>query len=340
MFCLDDNDDDDDDAMLIFRFMLMLNGSGPIQSPFSSPLLDRDASHDVTNASPLPALRHHHNDVSADFVTPAYRSMFVRNPYSRMFSAFVDKAFAPNPTFWQLWGVPAITRYRRNADPESLRCGHDVTFAEVLAYAVARLHRGDLHFQPMWQLCKPCAYSYHFIGKMETFSKDLNLLAHTLNLSVVPYFRSTEFRTDYVRDAIEDSIKSPFSWLREIQPCMSKYEAGLRIWRKLQIRGLISRRLRFPYTGMDFTHVTAEELIDVALKAHSESRDKEELKQQKHEALVEAFRSVDRETLMEVERIWQDDFAMFGYLSHPEEIFSDDGSSVVRTGAFDWRSDW
>ncbi|KAL8595979.1 hypothetical protein ACOMHN_018291 [Nucella lapillus] len=75
-----------------------------MKSPFSAPLINPITSN--LTSSPLNSLRHY--DDRAAFVTSAFRNIFVRNPYSRMFSAYVDKVFAPNPTFWKLWDQKAI----------------------------------------------------------------------------------------------------------------------------------------------------------------------------------------------------------------------------------------
>ncbi|XP_046554987.1 carbohydrate sulfotransferase 8-like [Haliotis rubra] len=62
--------------------------------------------------------------------------MFVREPFSRLISGYVDKLFAPNPYFWTVIGKFIISNYRKDPSPQSLRCGHDVTFPEFVQYVV------------------------------------------------------------------------------------------------------------------------------------------------------------------------------------------------------------
>ena len=173
---------------------------------------------------------------------------------------------------------------------------------------------------------------------METFPEDVVTLAEKLNLSTVGYFASAKFREDYARDAIQDSILSPFSWMEDIVQCMSKYEAGRRIWRKLQIRGFISRKLVFPYSQSSFEGVTARAFIDVAFDGFKKSTDKKELRRQKRDAFVEAYQSVSMAAFSKLTNDLTNDFVFFDYDSHPREVF--DVQNDYDKGAFDWERDW
>nr|KAG5688902.1 hypothetical protein BaRGS_009743 [Batillaria attramentaria] len=257
-----------------------------------------------------------------------------------MFSAFVDKAFAPNPYFWHIWGKPSIVKFRKNATAASRRCGHDVTFAEVMSYAAEKSAVGpwDIHFDSVDHLCQPCGFKYDVIGKMETFSDDLGYLAKHLNLSLTGYFTSDKFRYEYVKDAIEDTVNSPFRWMSKIRRCMSKYEAGLRIWRKLQIRGIIDRNIQLPYNLASFERVTAKQLIESALSSYRQSTDRERLRRQKRDAFLEAYSTVNKKALHKMKRVFEKDFDMFGYDPEPADVFHP--VTVTSTGAFQWDRPW
>ena len=219
------------------------------------------------------------------------------------------------------------------------KCLHDLRFSEVMSAAASSLHKSELHFVPVARWCQPCDFRYDVIGKMETFPQDLRYLSTHLNLSLTGYFAGDQFRYDYAKDAIEDSINSPFGWMAEIIRCMDKLQMGLRIWRKLQIRGLIDRRTPFPYSKEGFLSVTADQFIQACTKAHVESTDKAELKRQKREAFVEAYRTVDLKDLYRLQKVFQDDFKMFGYDHEPADVF-DRKTTVNVTGAFDWSKPW
>nr|KAG5686591.1 hypothetical protein BaRGS_019489 [Batillaria attramentaria] len=279
------------------------------------------------------------DDDKRRFLREATKNLFVRDPYSRMFSAYVDKVFAPNPYYWKEWGIPSVRKSRRGNRGKSVVCGHDVTFAEVMSYAAKRFTNSELHFTSAFRRCKPCEFKYDVIGKMETFAEDLRYLSNRLNLSLAGYFKSAEFRNDINKDAIEDSIASPFSWMHDIRKCMTKHEAGLRIWRKLQIRGIISRRFPLPFSAQSFENVTQEQFIKTALEAHTNSTDAEELKTQKRQAFIEAYRTVDRGVLLEMIKAHKEDFKMFGYDAEPPAVFGPENGDHT-TGAFNWQKPW
>ncbi|VDI48706.1 Hypothetical predicted protein, partial [Mytilus galloprovincialis] len=117
-----------------------------------------------------------------NFSKSAFSVLFVRDPYSRLFSGYIDKFLYPNPHYWNVYGTKIISKYRKNASLESIECGHDVTFAEFVEYVVDTYEYKprllEDHFSPIHQHCRPCEIDYKIIGKMETFGDDVN---HVLN---------------------------------------------------------------------------------------------------------------------------------------------------------------
>lgn len=94
-----------------------------------------------------------------------FKFMFVREPYHRILSAYIDKVFAPNPYFWNKFGRLAIKLSRKSANK---RCFHDVTFAEFVRYVVwSDKHdtRVDPHLNKASEMCSPCRMNYTFIGE-------------------------------------------------------------------------------------------------------------------------------------------------------------------------------
>ena len=81
-------------------------------------------------------------------------------------------------TFQERFGKKIIQLFRNNAQFESLQRGHDVKFAEFVKYVVdvENIEHGqvDRHWTSYMDLCHPCSVDYDFVGKYETFSKDVN----------------------------------------------------------------------------------------------------------------------------------------------------------------------
>lgn len=110
-------------------------------------------------------LRHVNAMTSIPNTTDHVRFMFVREPYSRLLSAFVDKLFCPNPYFWKSIGTYIMKNFRTNATEASMNCGHDVTFPEVVKYVIHAQQTGkhrDGHFIPTHDHCNLCLVKYHF----------------------------------------------------------------------------------------------------------------------------------------------------------------------------------
>ncbi|KAH3806682.1 hypothetical protein DPMN_135006 [Dreissena polymorpha] len=97
-------------------------------------------------------------------ISEYFKFMFVRDPYQRIFSAYVDKVFVPNPMFWERFGKPSIQLFREN---DTRRCFHDASFLEFVRFATwaeENKQMLDQHFMMATELCIPCITNYTFIG--------------------------------------------------------------------------------------------------------------------------------------------------------------------------------
>ncbi|KAK3578825.1 hypothetical protein CHS0354_030248 [Potamilus streckersoni] len=255
------------------------------------------------------------------FLNNSFKFMFVRNPFSRILSAYVDKVFSPNPVYWKNFGIPSIRNSRNNASKHSLTCGHDATFPEFLRYVVeseSTLRNRDSHFKGMTSLCKPCSVHYNFVGKMETFERDAIFLFHKLGMKSFVQAMSDKFTSMSVYDSIVDSIKGPYHWKRNIDRCIPFEQSQRRTWRKLQLKGIISMSQSYPFREDE---VSKETFIHVAWNAHQNSST-EELKAQKKTVAQEAFISVPLRDLELFTNVFKDDFTIFEYDDSPEEYFN------------------
>ncbi|XP_071088821.1 carbohydrate sulfotransferase 8-like [Haliotis cracherodii] len=111
---------------------------------------------------------------------------FVRNPYTRLFSGYVDKMYCINPFYWKKVGKPALMVVRGNTSRTgSLRCGHDLSFAEFVNYFIYQHdHKQNIdpHFMPISEHCKFCETEYTYIGKLETFRDDMVFVSDTMGM--------------------------------------------------------------------------------------------------------------------------------------------------------------
>ncbi|XP_076465523.1 uncharacterized protein LOC143297204 isoform X1 [Babylonia areolata] len=252
---------------------------------------------------------------------------FVREPYSRLLSAYVDKLFSPNTMFWAHTGRYIVAHFRQDPSPLSLSCGHDVTFAEFIRYVIHMQDTGrhrEGHFVPLHDHCRFCNVSYDYIGHLETLDQDMAYLLHTLQS---PLNISGPFELDTLTNNAE--------WVflrmkRRIVNCISLDEAGRRLWKKWQIRGLVSKTDPFPFSTQQVLSVTSTQVAAAALAARETSGGLAALKAQKTEALKEAFATVSLQDRIRLRQLLVLDFQLFGFDPSPQTVFPE-SQSISKT---------
>ncbi|XP_076436993.1 uncharacterized protein LOC143276390 [Babylonia areolata] len=243
---------------------------------------------------------------------------FVRDPYSRLVSAYVDKLFCPSPLFWRSRGQYIVQTFRQNADPVSQRCGHNVTFPEFIKFFIHMRNTGvkrEPHFMPTHDHCQWCDYPYKYIGHLETLREDMPFILKAIH-TPVPYTKN------YDSDTIANFADTMLRRMRaEVTECMELDEACRRLWKIFQIRGMISKWQPFPFRKDQTANITAKEFTAAAIEALRQSGEKSSLKAQRTEVLREAFAAVPLEHRLEVQRLLFLDFELFGFDPKPDFVF-------------------
>ena len=245
--------------------------------------------------------------------------MFVREPYERLFSAYVDKLFAPNALYWSYIGTFITNNFRKNATQVSKLCGHDTTFEEFVRYFLhsqTTHEKRDSHFVPIFEHCSPCEIDYDYIGKLETFKEDTVYLPKKFGLDKQIKFDNFEKETEI--DAIVDAADYVFSMRRAISRCMSPREALLRAYRKLQIRGIISKEIPFPFSEDYSLNITNDQFKQAFLSAHAHSGSPTTRKTNRKEAFVEAYSTLPAALMDNLRRALSVDLHLFNYEPFPE----------------------
>ncbi|KAL4225115.1 hypothetical protein ACF0H5_015808 [Mactra antiquata] len=246
----------------------------------------------------------------------SFKFVVVRNPYGTLFSAFVDKLVGPNPFFWRSFGTPAT------ANRKSKVCGSDVTFEEFLRYVV-KTHKAkkqqDCHVAN-FDACHPCGMNYTYVFTMETFKDDTIHILKLFNQTQTLKEFETKFSDYHAHDAIDDSTSGPYSWKPSITKCISWHTALQGIWRKLQIRGVISNNETFPLKEEESMDIGRKGFIKVLSEARKRSGKFDSSKQKKDE-YIKMFTQVPVDVLESVREIYLKEFKLFGYDDHPAELF-------------------
>lgn len=154
-------------------------------------------------------------DLSVLFSSSFIRAIFVRHPFERLASAYVDKIGTLKTEPRSLYDTYRREVCRRFASyylsAEDQRAYHlnqslENQLNEPCAKVIPRfehfvehmLHerlQGDVHWQPYSNLCQACLVKYNFIGKYETIQEDLKFFKGKLGLNTADWDKEIFFAT-------------------------------------------------------------------------------------------------------------------------------------------------
>ena len=174
------------------------------------------------------------------------RSVLVsRDPYSRLFSAFIDKLFLP--INYPL-AVGILRRQRKN----NSSCANHITFEEFLTYIITSVREGktiDVHWTPIVNLCKPCSVKAFAVVKQETFTADIEYVLKEVGIANDEFDRIYDALHDHKIEAtIPGLVATAISRWKEngVEKCMGRIELARRLWTAFKIQGYIKDGMPFP----------------------------------------------------------------------------------------------
>ncbi|XP_078313637.1 carbohydrate sulfotransferase 11-like isoform X3 [Crassostrea virginica] len=288
------------------RLFQILAGKSKSKSPFD--LSPADAlGGNVHTFSNLPFY------IITGMVTSYKKFVFVRNPFERLFSGYVDKIFS---MAFSHYGKYIVKTQRPNASQRSINCGHDVTFAEFVKYFIqaerTRKHR-DGHFLPMYDHCKPCQVGYDYIGKLETIQEDTIYILNQLNFTSMASRLQNEFVDKTRNDSYSDQTNLLFRFIKMHQKCISAHELQKIFWKKEQIRGLIDPDIRFPFSEAESQKLEASQYLKALHRSVGRTKDNKMAKEFRRAALLQAYATISRTDMDALKEILKPDCEIFGY---------------------------
>lgn len=164
----------------IMRVFLILSGKMNTTEPLDIKSSDVHTRYrqDLTHLSDL-------SYKEAAFRLKNYRKvLFVREPFERILSAFVNKFRGKFGSFKSSYGTEIIKYFRSEPNSEELT-GEGVKFTEFIQFLndpFMQIDGYNEHWAHYHKLCLPCHINYDFVGKYETLEEDVNTL---LNISDV-----------------------------------------------------------------------------------------------------------------------------------------------------------
>lgn len=247
--------------------------------------------------------------------------MFVRDPYARLFSVWLDKYYSPNTVVWKhLSNFAKSQRSYLKGRPPDNACVHDVSFAEFVNFTlndISSVPCVDGHFSASYKHCMPCNLTYNFIGKYETLQEDTQFLLNHFNLS--SKIDISDFKSDATFDAIRDAVNWVYAQELPIRECgITFYCALFKVWRRLQSRGIIATNVDFPYrTRAEANNASRNDFYEQLTLANRNSNEGE-LNKSREESIAQAFHSLPSELRTQFIDIFKADFQLFGYTQQPE----------------------
>lgn len=254
----------------------------------------------------------------SDFFWRSLRATTVRDPYTRLWSAYIDKFILPD--FWVTKGKHIIALVRPSPDPKSLECGHDVTFPEFIEYILKVGHQfafvnQDKHWLPASDICDPCYFKPDIIGKQETFLVDLKYTLDQIGLGT--WMKQIQ-SVDPTHFEIHEEVNYNFKIVNGRGACLNKVELTKRLWTAFVLNGYIPVFEEYPAFLMQEDEINEEAfeeiVMDIRSKYNVTNAEKKAIRQQ---AVKSAFKKLAPETMESLKKFYQLDFELFDYDPDP-----------------------
>lgn len=276
-------------------------------------------------------------ETAEDIMKKAFSFVFVREPYGRLLSSYSNTFYLPKKD-WLTKGSQLIQQLREDATETSIKYGNNVTFAEFIKYVVDRYENGmslDENYKPLRHIsCNPCMFHFDYIGKLETFNSDWEILLED--------WQTRGFIKDYPPDIISKfrlmSFNGPLTHLFVTIGLLKDsgipiHSLFVRTWTYFQMIGVLSKYTPIPYIKEEINKADIKDfkktLLNAIELAEAERRD---VTIQKTEAVRQAYSTVPMEYMEKVAKMVRDDCLLYGYDERPAYLFDRDNYAYNASG--------
>ncbi|XP_076456725.1 uncharacterized protein LOC143291023 [Babylonia areolata] len=307
----------------IFHFLYNETGDKTVSSPFD---IERYDVHFLTREK-VKVIEYGQNWKERGLVDGTTKALFTRDPYSRLWAVYVDKFLLPDS--WLDHGM-AIVQRRKNRTESQRPCADNIAFPEFLKYAVMANY--EPHVLPVHKVCNPCRFHPHYVGKMETFTRDAAYILKRAGLgSVLDGYDHARHVQEEVRMLTMYHFR-----LYETRPglreCVTHSGIAVRLWKAFVFNGYIWEQLPIPEKELAaqldgvYTREAARRARRVLLEAHAASaalvpRTSRALRDHQRRVLAAQFRALPADLLQTFVSVYRGDFDLFGYQATPGDVF-------------------
>ncbi|XP_048245479.1 carbohydrate sulfotransferase 10-like [Haliotis rufescens] len=295
------------------RIMMFLNGNYTnqhVKSPFD---IDRYSAHYDNKGVKFKYSFNEKNII--EMGSDLTKVLFVRDPYARLWSAYLDKIFLPD--YWN-WLRKRL----------SIECPKKITFEQFLQFV---LLDNDAHWDPLSHLCDPCSFQPAYIGRLETFSRDAAYILNNTGLGHLVMDKSSY--TSHVQDELSLLIHYNFKLYEKgkiTTVCLSPTDLAERLWVVFQYNGYFSLSdtfsrniLKQKLHGQSVT--ASRDIVTEFFVSYFSSQPRSEnlsrWHEQRNNALQDAYRNIPHALLHTIADKYVNDFILFDYEQYPSKYF-------------------
>jgi len=250
--------------------------------------------------------------------------LFARNPYARLWSAYLDKIFLPE--YWNLHGYSILMAADVPKTDPRHKCGNDTTFQEFLTFITKIQYQVvDEHWQTIINVCAPCTIRYEAIGKMESFAKDAEYILDKFNMTFPSGTKSEMSPIEHAYHEVEMLTRYNFHLPIPLKKgCLTDNVTANKLWKAFQYNGYLHRDIGIPWDDMvkhNFSLNPPEVFLETVLRTlRFQETGGLSTKGQKKALLIEAYKAIPSDLISKIQDIFKLDFEMFGYSRSVSDI--------------------
>lgn len=255
--------------------------------------------------------------LNASVIRDAFVIVPTRNPYTRLYSAYVDKVYLPISVHL----AKAVGGVARNKSP----CGRNQTFVDFLKYALRPMkgrilaNHYDSPYKAVYMFL--CGLKNFMLIQQETFSEDVELALQIAGVDKEEFDIIYEkLHGQRAEATIPGIVQTIYMHSRRLQTsCYPGPEVARRTWRAFQIQGFIHADIDFPEHEFESKsdkdlYADTDHVTQIILKyAKIRPMTSAERRAQRRDTLLEAYSTVDHATLRKIQDFYAMDFEMYQY---------------------------